>query len=441
MEHFLPNPLAYLMKIKVNNISGLVESNNFLRALWAELRYRFGKCAWLYQPHKVGKSQTIFLGWADINQKQSIPISLTYSQKSIVSGIYFGALSGEHIEEASNLGQQLKDAVNKAYQHRNNPDTVILQVPVSSLHSSLAYYSGEWFEISPKQHPFFLLTIKLKAFDEIDAEAEVLRLSSYVLDVLSVETNSLFWLLSQEESQDIASDIEPEELLCPTINTFVGDEKWMEDIPHCNEYLVISSQAVQFLDRILSKEELNNKEKTFIRSCHHFHVAREQEVLTSNRLLFSGERKNEEGSTSLLMKKDPRFKLPSKFSTRNREIATVLYMSTIEVASKIDFDYSKKCKACGQNEYKISARVVDYVKKYLLSEEESYFCKIFKAYYSKRSNYLHEGVVLIDHSSTGTTIPQLNPSSDSGVFQSLSVDVHSLRDWVGYMLRQQLKSI
>jgi hypothetical protein len=69
------------MKIKIDNISGLLESNNFLRALWAELRSKFGKCAWNYQPFKDGSSQTIFLGWADINQEKVISISLTYSQR------------------------------------------------------------------------------------------------------------------------------------------------------------------------------------------------------------------------------------------------------------------------------------------------------------------------------------------------------------------------
>lgn len=67
-----------------------------------------------------------------------IPISLTYSQKSIVSGIHFGEHFGEPIDEESDLGQQLKDAVDKAYRRRNSPDAKILKVPVSSLYSSLA---------------------------------------------------------------------------------------------------------------------------------------------------------------------------------------------------------------------------------------------------------------------------------------------------------------
>ena len=425
------------MNININHISGLLESNNFLRALWAELRDRFGKCAWNYQPFKYGDLQIIFLGLADINQKQVISISLTYSTKSIVSGIHFAEKDGEPIDEKSDLGQQLKNAVDKAYQRRNSPDEKILEVLVSSLYRSLAPYSGQWFEILPEQHPISLLRIKIRAFDNKDAEAEFLRISSYLLDILSVETNSLFWLLSQE----IPFDMKSEELACPKVNTFVPDEKWMDGSPECNGYLLISSQAVKLMDRILSKNELSNEEESFVRSCHHFHVAREQDALVYNLLFSCGEQKNEDGTTRLSFQEDPRLKPASIFSKRAEEIAIVLYMSAIEVASTIDSNPPGKCATCGQEQYKISARVVDYVKKYLAFEEEHYLFKVFKSHYQKRSKYLHAGVVLRDYSYTGTTIPRLDPSSDSGVSQLISVSMINLREWISYMLRQQLKLI
>ncbi|MEP0873184.1 hypothetical protein NDA01_25820 [Trichocoleus desertorum AS-A10] len=429
------------MKIKIDKILNLLESNNFLRALWAELRNRFCKCAWSYQPIKEGNLKTIFLGWVDINQEQAIDISLTYSQKTIVNGIHFGEWCSQPIDEASELGQQLKDAVNKAYQRRNNPDTHMLQVPVSSIYSSLAPYSGQWFEISPDQNPISLLSIKIRAFDNIDAEVEFLRISSCLLDVLSVETNSLFWLSGQGDRQDITSGMESEKSTCPKVNTYVSDEKWLDDIPKCNGYLLISSQAVQFLDRILSKNELSSEEKNFIRSCHHFHVAREQDALIYDRLVSSGEQNHEDGTTTLFLQEHPRFNLASILSRRAEEIATVLYMSAIEVASTIDSNSPERCATCNQEQYKISARVVDYVKKYLALEEDHPLLKVFKSHYEKRSKYLHAGAVLRDHSYTGITIPQLDPSSDSGVSQKTSVLVTNLRDWIGYMLRQQLKSI
>ena len=429
------------MKIKIDNISSLLESNNFLRALWAELRSRFGKCAWNYQPFKDGSSKTIFLGWADINQRQTIPISLTYSQKSIVNGIHFGEQFGELVDQNSELGQQLKDAADKAYQRRNNPDIQILQAPFSSLYRALAPYSGNWFEISPYQHPISSLSLKIRAFDDIDAGAEFLRVSSYFLDILSVETNSLFWLLGQEDVQNIKPNMESETSACPGVNTFVPNQEWIDDIPNHNGYLLISSKAVQFLDRISSTDELSLEEEIFIRSCHHFHVAREQDALIYDRLVSSGKQESEDGVTTLLLQEHPQLKSASMLSKRAEESATVLYMSAIEVASTINSSPSERCAICGQEQYKISARVIDFVKNYLALEEGHHLLKVFKFHYGKRSKYLHAGIVLSDHSYTGTTIPRLDPSSDSGVSQKTSVLVTNLREWIGYMLRKQLKSV
>jgi hypothetical protein len=356
--------------------------------------------------------------------------------------MHFGERFGEEpVGEESELGKQLKDAVGKAYQRRNDPDTKVLNVPITSLYRSLAPYLGERFEISPIQHPISLPKIKIRAFDDIDAKAEFLRISSHLLDILSVETNGLFWLSGQEDRQGIASDMKTEETPCPEANTFVSDEEWMDDIPHCNGYLLISSQAVRFVDRILSKDELSSEEQSFIRSCHHFHVAREQDALISDRLVSTGGQRREDGVTTLSFQEHPRLKSASILSRRAEELATVLYMSAIEVASTINSSPPEKCDACGHEQYRISARVVDYVTKYLGLEEGHHLAKEFKSHYGKRSKYLHEGVVLSDRSYTGTTIPRLDPSSDSGVSQKTSVLLINLREWIGYMLRQQLKSI
>ena len=440
--HIYANHFLHAMKVCIDNVSNLLESNNFLRALWAELRNEFGKCAWNYQPFKDGALQTIFLGWADINQKQAIPISLGYRQRGIISEIDFGDRFGKgHVSEESELGKQLKDAVDKAFLRRNSPITTILEAPISSLYRSLAPYSGRWFEIVPTQHPISLLRVKIRAFDAIDAKAEYLRLSSFILDILSIETNSLFWISNQEDRIEITSDMKSEEMPCPGPNTFVSDEEWMDDIPRCNDYLLISSQAVHFFDRILSKDELSSEEESFIRSCHHFHVAREQDALIHDRLVSTGDQKSEDGSITLSLREHPRLKSGSMLPRRAEELATVLYMSAIEVASTINSNPPGKCDACGQEQYKISARVIDYVKRYLALEKEHHLVRVFKSHYSKRSRYLHAGVVLSDYSYAGTTIPRLDPSSDSGVSQKTSVLLVNLREWIGYMLRQQLKTI
>lgn len=429
------------MKIAVSGISSLIDSNIFLRAFWSELRNRFGKCAWHYQPFKDGSSRTIFLGWANINKERTVSISLSYSQKSIVNGIHFGEQFDETIDESSELGRQLKDAVKTAFDHRHKPSIETFQLPISSLYSSLSPYSGQWFEILPNQHPISLLSIKVRAFDYEDAKTEILRVVSPILDVLSVETNNLFWLYKTEDNQVNISKAELGEMLYPEVNNFVTDEKWMDEIPINNGYLLLSSQAIQFIDRILSKDELSSAEDAFISSCHHYHIARSQDALIYNRLFSCGKQENEDGSVEFHLQEDSRLKTASMFSRRAEEIATVLYMSAIEVASTIDSNPPKKCSNCGQEQYKISARVVDYVTKYLGLKEGHHLSKVFKSHYEKRSKYLHAGVMLTDNSYTGTTIPRLDPSSDSGVSQRTSVLLANLREWIGYMLRQQLKTM
>jgi hypothetical protein len=428
------------MKIKIDNLSSLPESNNFLRALWAELRSTFGKCAWNYQPFKDGSSNTIFLGWANLNQNQTIPISLTYSHKSIVNGIHFGEQFDKTIDENSNFCQQLRGVVESAYQRRNNPNIYTLQVPFFSLYRALAHYSGDWFEILPYQHPISLLSLKIKAFDDIDAKSEFLRVSSYFLDILSVETNSLFWLSEREDMQNIKPNVVSERVSCPDENTFVPNGEWMDDIPNHNGYLLISSKAVQFLDCILSKDELSLEEETFIRSCHHFHVARGQDALVYDQLI-SSEKNSEDGVTTLLLQEHPQLKSASMVSKRAEEIATVLYMSAIEVASTINSSPSERCATCGQKQYKISARVINFVKNHLALHERHHLIKVFKSHYGRRSKYLHAGIVMNKHPYTGTTIPTLDPSSDSGVSQRTSVHLINLREWIGYMLRKQLTEI
>ncbi|WOD41049.1 hypothetical protein [Nodosilinea sp. E11] len=420
------------MKIKINGITSLADSNRFLRALWAELRKQFGKFAWNYQPSKDGTSQTIFLGWGN-----GIPISLLYSQKSIVNGVLFGNGSSEPVDEASELGLKLKQSVVAALQHRNIPKTEILEVPISSLYSSLAPYKGEWLEILPGQRPISLLTVRVKAFDETDAKTELFRISSFILDVLSIETNNMFWIDSQKQDKVYELKLGTEEAVCPEVNTSPNDEEWIDTYPSHNGYMLISNQAIQFLDRILSKDELSSTESLFIRSCHHYHMARIQDALIYNRLYSPNSQPNDE-PLGIILEEDPRFKEAPIFAGRANEIATVLYMSAIEVVSMIDANPSEKCTSCGQEQYRISARVAEYVNKY---DEGGHLSKVFKSLYSKRSKYLHAGALLSDHAYVGTTIPKLDPSSDSGMSEMISVPVINLREWTGYMLRQQLKSL
>jgi hypothetical protein len=450
--------LILIMKVPVLGLSDGTDSNNFLRSLWAEMRSRFGKCAWNYQPFKEGPSNTIFLGWADINQNQAIPISLTYKQRSILNGVLFGEQFDPQIDATSILGQKLKDAVNVALKTRRSPKRFSLQTSVATLRFPVAPYVGDWFAIKPSRTSNFLITLTVKAYDQEDAKTEFLRAIPNVLDILAVETNHLFWLVSTHESRNTNREAfwprfwswlrlllnvpeEEKESICPPQNTFVADEGWIDDLPTQNGYLLISAAGRMLIDKVIAKDELTDAEEIFTRACHHFHVAREQDALVSDRLFFAGTRMHKEGSAELFIQKNPRLTMAAELSKRAEELATVLYMSAVEVASVLGTPKPDTCATCGQEQYRISARVVNYVKEHMPKGGRDHMASIFKTHYNKRSKYLHAGIVLTNRAYTGTTIPILDSTSDSGMTQLSTVLVINLREWIGYMLRQQLKTL
>lgn len=249
----------------------------------------------------------------------------------------------------------------------------------------------------------------MRAFDKEDAVKEFFRLSSMVLDILSIETNSFFSPLEEKIIQEIEDSVRLKDSSCPLPNTFVIDEDWMDDCPRYNVFFLVSTKAIRFIDYILAKNELRQSDVTFLRACHHFQIAREYEN--------------------------------SYFLRRSGEIATVLYLYSIEVASTIDFNNHKRGESCRQEQFKISSRIVEYVNKYLGLSRNHSLSKDFKTFYAKRSKYLHSGILLGSLSLGYTEIPILDPSSDSGASQYTSICVLNLREWIGYMLRKQLKTL
>ena len=55
------------MKFSIKSKSN-VHSNMFLRALWAEFREKFGKCAWIYMPGRRKGEKYIEFGKMDISE-------------------------------------------------------------------------------------------------------------------------------------------------------------------------------------------------------------------------------------------------------------------------------------------------------------------------------------------------------------------------------------
>ena len=56
------------------------ESNMFLRALWANLDRKYGKCAWHFQPNRDGKKKIIDLGYMDIGSGGLYNVCIHYKK-------------------------------------------------------------------------------------------------------------------------------------------------------------------------------------------------------------------------------------------------------------------------------------------------------------------------------------------------------------------------
>jgi hypothetical protein len=439
------------MKFDVADLRDLRDTNAFLRSLCAQIRATFGKCAWSYQPHKEGETQTIFLGLMDVGAERTISVAMKCRTRSIVSSIHFGELFDEDVHPESDLGRRLASAITKALASRSDPKEVILRTSVEALRGVLAPYRGDWFAVVPSGPRQMELSLRVHGFDEEDARAEFLLRLPLVLDVMAVETNHLYWPSSEKrqalvaamqaagspgEGNEAAEDGDP-----PEWNTFSLDDDWIDEYPVIGSYAQMSRQARDLIDRLVSPTETSNTDRDFARACHHFHVGREQDALVYDRTIMLPARRLEDGTISLPLEEDTRLTLAAEFSRRAEELATVLYMSAIEVASSIGTPAPAKCDHCGQEQYKISSRVVDYVVRRTPDGGKDYLRSVFKSHYAKRSKYLHAGTVLVDRTYTGTTIPLLDPSSDSGATQRTSVLLTNMRQWAGFLLRQHLREL
>lgn len=429
------------MKISISGLKNLSESNLFLRAFWAELRLQFGKCAWHYQPFKDGPKQTIFLGFADIGRNRSLSVSLKYSQRTVISEIQFNEIfANEKIDENSDLAKKLQQAVDTALNRRANLSFFNLQIIVEGLRLPIAPYSGKSFNTSVGDGAFFDITLRVPGYDTVDVKAEAQRRIQYILDIASVETNHIFMVSSKKHS-NISNTRRKSVAPLYTVNLFTSDEEWIDDVPVANGALLLSKSGKDIIDHIISAPELNDSLETFLRACHHFHMARQQDAILNDRLIHLGTKQVSSDEAVMSFKEDHRVISASRFALRSQELATVLYMSAVEVASLIGAETPKQCSKCGQDIYKIASRVIDLINRLTPQPDNDYIKNLFMDHYTKRSKYLHTGMLLADDNYLGEIIPMLNPINKSGVTQHSTVLVINVRECVGYILRQILKSL
>jgi hypothetical protein len=370
------------------------KSNQFLRALWAEIRSRDPDCVWQYCPIKRGEQKTISFGFLHLMKTEKVYAGITYERKGGIESIIFDHIGDKSTKTHLQIEDILQQSLESARQKYETPHLITVTGYLRSQHIPLlADYSGERFSI--KHHPQIKsssLTIGVLAYDDLDALTLYTKIAYRILHFLSIETNISFQLRNVAVNKEDKIEMRHE-------NKYFEDPDWLDGWPKVDELLYISEEGAEFIDWIAKGQDDHQERKKFLLACRHFYAARK---------------------------------------THSDEVVTVLCMSALEVASNLRATNAAKCENCGQPVYKIGKRVAEFVDRFL----PPHIVKFFKEYYKKRSKYLHEGIILEDQSffHFGKNIPQLNKNHDSGCEIPTQVSVINLWEFTSYCLRSLLRA-
>jgi hypothetical protein len=372
------------------NLSSNKESNIFLRALWAEFRSSFGKCAWQYSPCKDGKSNRIYFGYVDLGGSSSVRVSVSYKKKGTIEKLFIEDVWRENLQE---FKLALSSAIERAIDTINHPIIFYIQTFFESRSDPLGNYSGNSFMLYSVEENANCIICKVEGFDVVDALTESRKTVMKILDFLAVCTNSSFTFLEAQLYEGSGNRNVKE--------IFFEDFEWIDDYPRIGNYLSLWENQKKFIDGVASGEiELDHP---FLRASSHFHTA--QKIWIS----------------------DP------SIVGRMTELSCVLYVSALEVATEIEIDGSKisTCTECSQTKYSIRQRVKNLTRNHLNEHIE----RFIDGYYAARSKYLHVGILSSDFSYAGSSIPQLDPNSTSGCRIQVSILPINLSEFVSYILR------
>ncbi len=390
------------MKVRVG-IQRQEKANRFLRALWAELRTIFPKQDWQFTPSRSGKFKRITFGQVDFGIEDGpIMVGVSYKKRGGIESVFFERPFGKAVETVPSLVELVEAAVCSALTRAEHTSCLLMQAAIQPAYSQMSEYRGESFVIKSLPERRFLLAIPVGAYDKVDAQAGFRLKASCILDVLAVETNVPFWQMNEAELSKLEKSKFQE--------VFIEDPNWVDSTPTRDGCMILSREGKQLLDLIAADEADPESQIIFLRACRHFHMA-----LRLNALSCGIHDYNE-----------------------RQENITVLYVSSLEVASIIEGPKPSPCPECGQPVYKIRQRVSDLASAHLAD----HIVKFIKSYYDRRSKYLHAGILLSNQDYAGTILPQLDAASPTGCVDSLAPSsIMNLQEFTSYCLRQVLKSL
>jgi hypothetical protein len=370
------------------------ETNLLLRALWAQLRADFGKLAWLFNPWRDGQSNTVYFGWADLGLTETVHVGVTYQRKDIATNIL--------VECEPATAERIAECVARAEGRLASRGKLFATLQCTTpFHIQIEDFQGELLCLEAETASRIALELQVLAFDNADAHAEAIERARVVLDVLSFCTNVPFFLASE----DVALSVSPRlSWRCSRERPNTLDPEWLDDYPVVDERLVIAGMASAFMDAVVG-DDTPGTFQSLLDGAHHFHCG-----------LVAEQRRGE-----------------SDFTRTMTEHAIVSYVSALEAASLVGEPAAATCQGCGQPQYRVSARVVEFAAKHLGGAPSS----IVKMFYSSRSAYLHRGSLLSTRAPSARVHPQLDSSSPTGAIGPVPMlATHNLREFTSYCLRR-----
>lgn len=415
------------MEVLLENLNNVEQSNNFLRALWANIRADFGKCAWHYSPYRVTDKKTIVLGSMNYRDEGTIEVSLRYKKKGNLVAIIFKGSS-----ELDSLSQDLaimKQLVKKSLRYSEQRKIFHLKTYFDVIRGNISPYSSEVFQLTPVSSNKLRVTVRVFGYDNVDAKSIASHKFKVISEIISVFTNFLLIRSKTETNESFCGEI--------SYNKYADDVNWVDDKPTFNNLVQLSEKACKLIDLILNTETESPNLKLLLSAYRHFYSARSLDAFEQDALYFGESSQKSENITSIEVHKDERFALPNEILRSSTENASVLYMSSLEVASLFEKTKIEKCNKCNQNVYSISARVQDFVKSH---SESDWLVTTIKSYYNLRSRHLHQGMELKNDNYLGTSLPALDLDSQSHAKEPYQVSVLNLREWSSFLLRQLLET-
>jgi len=396
------------MEIQVN-INGNIESNLFLRNLWSILGEDTHR-AWQLLPRKDAKNNRTYFGVFSCSLlSKTYMISIKYKTKGSINSIIFEPPWESDVVESDK--ELIKKSVESALMFNENIKRHWCSIRFKTIGLSLNNYSEEMFEIeSFKRITEFSqdmrLSIYVNGFDTIDVKAIAQKKQIVIIDFLSTIVESALFHGKMDSDESETAEV----------NNYCNSN-WMEEPPLVHGKLLMSSKAKEFLNSYIN-EEISEEMNIYLSASRLYHTA-----LKYYSFIYFGERI---GNSSFI-----------QYDASPHEIANTLFMSSLEVLSKIIGGEEAICNECGQKRYSIRRQVIDLCEKY----SDGYLPKtVIDTYYNDRSSYVHAGLTYSDMSYTGSSIPTLSQTGDV-IAQIPHVDLITLKESIGFIFRAVLEEI